>query len=72
MLTPVATAATSLSSFDALVLAKLRHANIRLRLALNCVNFAATSLRRGWTNGEDALAIVAEVGLLDFVTRESS
>ena len=62
----------SSSCFDALVLSHLRRAHIKARLILNRVEYAGTSLRNGWIDGETALGIVAEAGLLDFVTGESS
>jgi hypothetical protein len=55
-----------------MVLGHLRRAHIKARLILNRVDFAGTSLRNGWVDGETALGIVAEVGLLDFVVGRSS
>ncbi len=67
-----AISATSPSSFDALVLGYLRHARIRLRLALNHVDAAGIALRGGLIDGEGALGLIAEAGLLDFVVGRSS
>jgi hypothetical protein len=62
------TPATLLSStFDAVVLNRLRHAHIRARLSLNRIDYAGISLRNGWIDGEGALGMIAEAGLLDFV-----
>lgn len=66
MLAPV-TSATSLSSFNELVLAHLRRAHVRARLILNHVDAAGIALRGGLVDGETALGMVAEANLLNFV-----
>jgi hypothetical protein len=65
-------ASSTSSAFDAFVLHHLNHAHIRARLITNRVGFAKTALRQGWIDGEGALALVAEAGLLNFVTGPSS
>jgi uncharacterized protein YbjT (DUF2867 family) len=67
-----APATSSSSAFDALVLSHLRRAHIKARLILNRVDFAGVSLRNGWVSGEDALGIIDEAGLLNFVVGRSS
>jgi hypothetical protein len=67
---PTITSPSSL--FDELVLKHLRVANLKGRLIVNRTAFAATALRQGWINGEGALGLIAEAGLLDFVTEVSS
>jgi hypothetical protein len=69
--TPVTSATSPSSTFDTLVLHHLRHAHIRARLIVNRIGFAKTALHQGWIDGEGALAIVAEAGLLNFVVPSS-
>jgi hypothetical protein len=70
MLAPASTTTAS-SAFDVLVLNHLNHAHIRARLIVNRIGFAKTALHQGWIDGEGALGIVAEAGLLNFVVRSS-
>jgi hypothetical protein len=67
---PTITAPSSV--FDAFVLAHLRRARVRARLILNHIDAAGIALRGGLTDGEGALGMVAEAGLLGFVTERSS
>ena len=60
------------SAFDALILAHLHRARIQTRLVLNHIDAAGLALRAGLTDGEGALGMMAEAGLLDFVTGASS
>jgi hypothetical protein len=58
--------------FDTFVICRLRHARIRMQIALNHINTVGTALAAGWIDGDDALAMLGESGLLDFVTGASS
>jgi hypothetical protein len=58
---------TTSSTFDEVVLGHLRRAHIKARLIINRVDFAGTALRHGWVSGEDALGLIDETGLLNFV-----
>jgi hypothetical protein len=60
------------SLFDQLVLDHLRRAHVRARLVLNHIDTAGTALRGGLIDGEGALGMIAEAGLLEFVTEVSS
>ena len=65
-------AISSSSAFNSLVLAHLRRAHVRAQLTLNHIDAAGIALRQGWIDGETALGIVAEAGLLNFVVGRSS
>jgi len=73
---PTSTPATSTtlpsSAFDALTLRRLRRARIQTRLVLNHIDAAGLALRAGLTDGEGALGMMAEAGLLNFVVGRSS
>jgi hypothetical protein len=73
MLPSIATtfATSSSSAFDALVLHHLCRAHVHARLILNRVEYAGVALRQGWVDGEGALGLVAEAGLLGFVVGSS-
>jgi hypothetical protein len=69
---PGPTTIASSIGFDHFVICRLRHARIRMQIALNHINTVGTALTAGWIDGEDALAMLGESGLLDFVTGASS
>jgi hypothetical protein len=60
------------SGFDNFVICRLRYARIQMQIALNQINTVGTALTAGWIDGDDALAMLGESGLLDFVTGASS
>jgi hypothetical protein len=60
------------SAFDALILRRLRCARIQTRLVLNHIDAAGLALRAGLTDGEGALGMMAEAGLLGLITKVSS
>lgn len=55
------------SAFAAFVLGHLRCAHIRMRLALNAIDAAGIALKGGLNDGETALALLNETGLLPLV-----
>jgi hypothetical protein len=59
------------SVFSAFVLGRLRCAHIRMRLALNVIDVAGVALKAGWVDGEDALAMLDEAGLLPLIEASS-
>ena len=58
---------TTSSAFNEFVLTHLRHARLRARLALNHIDAAGVALRGGLIDGEGALDLIGEAGLLNFV-----
>jgi hypothetical protein len=72
MLTSATSTISPSSAFDVLVLAHLRHARIQTRLALNAIDAAGIALRDGLVDGETALGMIDEAGLLNFVLGPSS
>ncbi len=60
------------SAFDDFVLALLRPAWLRARRATNSIEAAGTALAAGLIDGEAALGIVHEAGVLHFVTGATS
>jgi hypothetical protein len=55
-----------------MVLKRLRRARIQARLVINAIDTAGVALRGGLIDGEGALAMIGEAGLLDFVVGRSS
>jgi hypothetical protein len=60
------------SAFDDFVLKLLRPAYVEAQRAAVAIAEAGIALRAGWIDGEGALGMLAETGLLDFVTGPSS
>jgi hypothetical protein len=72
MLIESSTLTSPSSLFDEWMLNRLRYAHIKARLILNRIEYTRVALRRGWTSGEGAAEMLAEVSLpevnlLDFV-----
>jgi hypothetical protein len=59
------------SVFSAFVLGRLRCAHIRMRLALNAIDVAGLALKGGLIDGETALAMLDEAGLLPLIEASS-
>jgi hypothetical protein len=59
------------SAFSAFVLGRLRCAHIRMRLALNAIDVAGIALKSGLIDGETALAMLGEAGLLPLIEASS-
>jgi hypothetical protein len=62
---------TPSSAFSEFVLGHLRCARIRMRLALNAIDAAGVALKSGLIDGEGALAILGEAGLLPLIEASS-
>jgi hypothetical protein len=61
----------SSSDFADFVMRRLRYARIQARLVLNQLNTVGVALNAGWIDGEGALAMLHEAGLLPLVEGSS-
>ena len=64
-------ATTPSSGFADFVLGRLRCARVRAQIALNQINAAGAAVRGGLIDGETALAILSEAGLLHLIEASS-
>jgi hypothetical protein len=71
MLVEHSTLTSPSSLFDEFVLGHLRRMHIRTRLVLNQIDAVGVALRDGWIDGEGALAMLNEAGLLPLVEASS-
>jgi hypothetical protein len=65
------TTVASSIGFDNFVICRLRHARIRMQIGLNQINTVGTALTARWIDGETALAMLDESGLLPLIEASS-